>query len=174
MQGRKSERSCVPGVRPSVAEAARGKAAAAPSRPRRPDAATPMSEDPKHPAKTTQAVERAVRLLRFQIDLGHGRVAMIEQDAFAAGYLWGFCGGTLAGLEAKSLGLFPMFSMVSRCVFGERDGPRVLATIHRLLNEPAFEDGEAAGLADAWRSFDSDRAPVGLLVHLVGDGSDSA
>jgi hypothetical protein len=133
-----------------------------------------MSEDPRQPATTKQAVERATRLLRFQIDLGHFRVATIEQDPFAAGYMWGFCGGTLAGLDARLLGLFPMFSMVSRSLFGERDGPRVLATIHRVLNEAAFEDGEAAGLADAWRSFDTDRAPVGLLVHLAGDDSNTA
>jgi hypothetical protein len=133
-----------------------------------------MSEDPKHPATTKHAVERAARLLRFQLDLGHCRVATIEQDAFAAGYLWGFCGGTLAVLDARALGLFPMFSMVSGSLFGERDGPRVLATIHRVLTDPAFEDGEAAGLADAWQSFDTDRAPVGLLVHLAGGDSDTA
>lgn len=133
-----------------------------------------MSEDPKHPATTKHAVERAARLLRFQLDLGHCRVATIEQDAFAAGYLWGFCGGTLAVLDAKALGLFPMSSMVSRGLFGERDGPRVLATIHRVLTDPAFEDGEAAGLADAWQSFDADRAPVGLLVHLAGGDSNTA
>lgn len=128
-----------------------------------------MTADPIQPSTTRHAVERAARLLRVQIDLGHCRVATIEQDAFAAGYLWGFCGGTLAVMDARALGLFPMVSMVSRSLFGERDGPRVLATIHRVLTDPAFEDGEAAGLADAWRSFEGDQAPIGLIVHLGGD-----
>jgi hypothetical protein len=174
MQGRRSERSGMVGVRPDAAGAERGQSATGPSRLRRTDDEAPMSADSIQPATTKHAVERAVRLLRFQFDLSHCSVAMIERDAFAAGYLWGFCGGTLAAMDAKALGLFPMFSMVCRSLFGERDGPRVLATIHRVLTEPAFEDGEAAGLADAWRSFDTDRAPVGLLVHLTGDGPQTA
>jgi hypothetical protein len=125
-----------------------------------------MSDACRPPARTKSAVERAARLLRFQIDLAHCCVATVEENPFVAGYLWGFCGGTLAGLDAKALGLFPMFSMVARSLFGERDGPRVLATVQRVLNDSAFEDGEAAGLADAWRSFDVERPVIGLAVHL--------
>ena len=174
MQGRRSERSGLAGVRPDAAGTERGQSAAESSRLRRTDDEDPMAPDRLQPATTKHAVERAARLLRVQTDLGHCRVAVIEQDAFAAGYLWGFCGGTLAVMDARALGLFPMFNMVCRSLFGERDGPRVLATIHRVLTEPGFEDGEAAGLADAWRSFDSDRAPVGLLVHLAGGGPQTA
>jgi hypothetical protein len=174
VQGRRSERSGGAGVRPDAAGAEWGQSAAGPSRLPRTDDEAPMNADRLQPATTKHAVERAARLLRFQIDLGHCRVAAIEQDAFAAGYLWGFCGGTLAVMDAKALGLFPMFSMVCRSLFGERDGPRVLATVHRVLTEPAFEDGEAAGLADAWHSFDTDRAPVGLIVHLTGVGPPAA
>jgi hypothetical protein len=133
-----------------------------------------MSEDNRRSAKATQAVERAAQLLRFQVDLAHCRVAMVEEDPFVAGYLWGFCGGTIAGLRLRSLGLFSMFSKVARGLFGERDGARVLATVQRVLNEPAFEDGEAAGIADAWRSFDTERAPTGLIVHLAGNNPDAA
>jgi hypothetical protein len=110
-------------------------------------------------------------MLRFQIELGQCRVDTIERDAFVAGYLWGFCGGTLARLDARSLGLFQMFSMVARELFGERDGTTLVAAIPRILKNPAFEDGESGGLADAWRSFGTDRAPVGLIVHLRGDRS---
>lgn len=130
-----------------------------------------MSDDRKQSATPQHAVDRAVRLLRLQIDLTRCRPATVEEDPFVAGYLWGFCGGTIAGLGVRSVGLFSMLSGVARCLFGERDGPRVLTTIPRVLNEPAFEDGEAAGIADAWRSFDADRAATGLITHLGKDGA---
>ena len=133
-----------------------------------------MSDDPRQSAAAQHAVDRAARLLRFQIDLAHCRVATVEADPFVAGYLWGFCGGTIAGLGVRSLGLFSMFSRVARSLYGERDGLRVLTTVQRVLTEPAFEDGEAAGIADAWRSFDAERAATGLVVHLAGDGPASA
>jgi hypothetical protein len=134
------------------------------------DDEVPMSDDRKQSATPQHAVDRAARLLRLQIDIARCRVATVEEDPFVAGYLWGFCGGTIAGLGVRSLGLFSMLSRVARALFGERDGPRLLATIQRVLNEPAFEDGEAAGIADAWRSFDAERAATGLIAHLGTDG----
>jgi hypothetical protein len=120
------------------------------------------------PGIAKDAVELATRWLRLQVDLTGCRAATVESDPFVAGYLWGFCGGILATLEADSLGLFPMFSMVSRGLFGERDGPRLLSSIHRVLNDPRFEAGEVAGLVDARRSVLTNRSTVGLIAHLKG------
>ena len=127
-----------------------------------------MAEHSKRPATAKDAVELATRWLGFQVDLAGCRADTVERDPFVAGYLWGFCGGLLAELEATSPGLFPTFSKVSRNLFGERDGPRVLAHIHRVLRYPEFEDGEAAGLSDAHRSVQTDRSTVGLIAHLTG------
>jgi hypothetical protein len=127
-----------------------------------------MSQKGNKPATAKDAVDLATRWLGFQVELSGCRPDVVERDPFVAGYLWGFCGGVLAGLEARSPGLFSMFSMVARNVFGERDGPRVLACIHRLLTRPEFEDGEAAGLVDAHRSIRTDRSTVGLIAHLNG------
>jgi hypothetical protein len=122
----------------------------------------------KKPGTAKDAVELATRWLRLQVDLSGCRAQTVERDPFVAGYLWGFCGGILASLEVSSPGLFPMFSMVSRTLFGERDGPRVLTSIHRVLDHPSFEAGEVAGLVDARRSVQTYRPTVGLISHLRG------
>jgi hypothetical protein len=127
-----------------------------------------MAENGNRRPTGNDAVEAATRWLRLQVDLGRCRADTVERDAFVAGYLWGFCGGVVAALEVTSPGLFPMFSRVSRNLFGERDGPRVLAHIHRVLKRPEFEDGEAAGLTDAQRSVASGRSAAGLIAHLTG------
>ena len=127
-----------------------------------------MSENGNNPATAKDAVDLATRWLRFQVDLAGCRPDVVERDPFVAGYLWGFCGGVLAALAATSPGLFPMFSAVSRNLFGERDGVRVLAHIPCVLKYSEFEDGEAAGLADAQRSVMTDRSTVGLIAHLTG------
>jgi hypothetical protein len=121
------------------------------------------------PGIAKDAVELATRWLQLQVNLSGCRVETVERDPFVAGYLWGFCGGILATLEAASPGLFPMFSMVARGLFGERDGPRVLANIHRVLAHPRFEAGEVAGLVDARRSVQTNRSTVGLIAHLRGE-----
>jgi hypothetical protein len=128
----------------------------------------PMTEDRKRPATAGDAVETATRWLRLQIDLGRCRADTVERDAFVVGYLWGFCGGVIAALEVTSPGLFLMFSRVSRNLFGERDGPRVLAQIHHVLKRPEFEDGEAAGIGDAQRSVATQRPAAGLVAYLTG------
>lgn len=134
----------------------------------------PMTENGNRRATGGDAVELATRCLRLQADLGGCRADTVERDAFVAGYLWGFCGGVIAALEVTSPGLFMMFSRVSRNLFGERDGPRVLAHIHRVFKRSEFEDGEAAGLADAQRSVESGRAAAGLIAHLTGPADPDA
>lgn len=127
-----------------------------------------MSSSSNRPATAGDAVDLAVRLLRVQVDLAGCRAEVVERDAFVAGYLWGFCGGVLDALGVRSHGLAPMFGAVARELFGERDGARLLARVRRVLAQPAFEDGEAAGLTDARRSVQTDRASIGLVAHLSG------
>ena len=128
-------------------------------------------QDGKPPATASDAVATAVRLLRFQIELGGGCADRINRDPFAAGYLWGFCGGILRSLRANSPGLFPLHSMVCRALFGERDGASVVEHVARMRDAGDFVTGERVGFADALRYVTEGRAGSGLVGHFLGSAA---
>jgi hypothetical protein len=122
--------------------------------------------DGKPPATANDAVALATRLLRFQVELSGCRADTVNRDPFVAGYLWGFCGGILAGLRAPSPGLFPLHSMVCRALFGDRDGAGVVEHSARLRERGEFVMGERVAYADALRYVAEGHAGGGLVVHL--------
>lgn len=122
--------------------------------------------DGKSPATANDAVALATRLLRFQIDLSGCRGETASRDSFVAGYLWGFCGGILAGMRAPSPGLFPLHSMVCRALFGDRDGAGLVEQTARVRETGEFVAGERVAFADALRYVTEGRAGGGLVVHL--------
>jgi len=130
--------------------------------------------DGKPPATTSDAVALAMRLLRFQLDLSGCHSETVVQDAYVAGYLWGFCGGILTGLHAASPGLFPFYSMTCRALFGERDGAGTVEHVARVRDTSEFVAGERVGFADALRYVTEGRAGSGLIVHLGGSTSRNA
>jgi hypothetical protein len=122
--------------------------------------------DGKSPATANDAVALATRLLRFQVELSGCRSETASRDPFVAGYLWGFCGGILAGMRAPSPGLFPLHSMVCRGLFGDRDGAGLVEQIARVRESGDFVAGERVAFADALRHMTDGRAGGGLVVHL--------
>ena len=125
-------------------------------------------DDGKPPATASDAVALAARLLRFQVELSGCSSDTVDRDPFAAGYLWGFCGGILAGLRTVSPGLFPIHSMVCRALFGDRDGASMVEQVARVRETSAFIAGERIGFADALRYAMEGRAGGGLVSHLAG------
>jgi len=128
----------------------------------------PMDQehDGKSPATANDAVALATRLLRFQVELSGCRSETASCDAFVAGYLWGFCGGILAGMRAPSPGLSPLHSMVCRAIFGDRGGAGLVERIARVREAGEFVAGERIAFADALRYATEGRPGGGLVVHL--------
>ena len=116
------------------------------------------------------AVDVSTRVLGLQLDLCPGSRAVIQVDRFAIGYAWGFCGGALIALRVENTDLYRLFSMVCRQVLPERDAVRILAGIPSMAQEQPFQDGEAAGIADARGCLERDRPPLGLVLHLSSGG----
>jgi hypothetical protein len=125
-------------------------------------------DDGKPPATASDAVALATRLLRFQVDLSGCAGDTVNRDPFVAGYLWGFCGGILAGLRTVSPGLFSLHSMVCRALFGDRDGASMVEHVARVRETSAFVTGERVGFADALRYAMEGHAGGGLVTHLAG------
>jgi len=126
------------------------------------------------PATASDAVTLAARLLRFQIDLSGCCSDTFNRDPFAAGYLWGFCGGILSAVRAVSPGLFALHSMVSRALFGDRDSASVVEYAAHVREAPAFITGERMGFADALRYLTEGRAGSRLVGYLGGPASGDA
>ncbi len=122
--------------------------------------------DGKSPATANDAVALATRLLRFQVELSGCSGDTASRDPFVAGYLWGFCGGILAGIRAPSPGLFPLHSMVCRTLFGDRNGSSVVEKTAQARETGEFVAGERVAFADALRYVTEGRAGGGLVVHL--------
>jgi hypothetical protein len=120
----------------------------------------------RSPATANDAVALATRLLRFQVELSGCRSDAASRDLFVAGYLWGFCGGILAGMRVPSPGLFPLHSMVCRALFGDRDGAGLVEQTARVREAGEFVAGERVAFADALRYATEGRAGGGLVVHL--------
>jgi hypothetical protein len=112
------------------------------------------------------AVDVSARVLGLQLDLCPGSRAALGSDRYAIGYLWGFCGGTLAILQVGDPDVYRSFSLASRRILPERDAVRILAGILGMAGDELFQDGEAAGLADARTCLEQDRPPLGLVLHL--------
>lgn len=140
---------------------------------RTPPTRIPMDQehDGKSPATANDAVALATRLLRFQVELSGCRGETASRDSFVAGYLWGFCGGILAGMRTPSPGLFPLYSMVCRALFGDRDGAGLVEQIARVRETGEFVAGERVAFSDALRFVTEGRAGGGLVVHLGGSAS---
>jgi hypothetical protein len=114
------------------------------------------------------AVDVSTRVIGLQLDLCPGSRAAIRADRFAIGYAWGFCGGALAAFRIENADLYRTFSVVCRQILSERDAVRVLAGIPGMAQDERFQDGEAAGMADARNCLESDRPSLGLVLHLSG------
>lgn len=114
------------------------------------------------------AIEVSARVLGLQLDLCPGSRRVVGVDRFAIGYVWGFCGGALAALRVERADLYGVFSVVCRQILSEREAVRVLAGIPGMAHDALFQDGEAAGIADARSCLESDRAPLALALHLSG------
>jgi hypothetical protein len=112
------------------------------------------------------AVDVSTRVLGLQLDLCAGSRAGVGTDRFATGYMWGFCGGALTTLRVEEADLYKAFSIVCRQILAERDAVRVLAGIPSAAQDAKFQDGEAAGIADARACLEQDRPPIGLVLHL--------
>jgi hypothetical protein len=112
------------------------------------------------------AVDVSTRVLGLQLDLCAGSRASVGADRFAIGYMWGFCGGALTVLRVEEADLYKAFSIVCRQILTERDAVRVLAGIPSATEDAKFQDGEAAGIADARACLERDRPPIGLVLHL--------
>jgi hypothetical protein len=112
------------------------------------------------------AVDVSRRVLGLQLDLCAGSRTAVETDHFAIGYMWGFCGGALTGLNVEDADLYKAFGLVCRQILAERDAIRILAGIPGVADDAVFQDGEAAGLADARACVERDRPPIGLVLHL--------
>ena len=113
------------------------------------------------------AVDVSTRVLGLQLDLCAGSRGRVGSDRFAIGYLWGFCGGAITALGVREAELYTLFAVVSRQILSERDARRLLAGIPGMADDAAFQDGEAAGIGDAIRCLESDRPPLGLVLHLA-------
>lgn len=114
------------------------------------------------------AVDVSTRVLGLQLDLCPGSRRLIQTDRFATGYAWGFCGGALIALRVESADLYRTFGLVCHQVLADRDAVRMLAGIPGMADDERFQDGEAAGLADARGCLERDRPPLGLVLHLSG------
>jgi len=112
------------------------------------------------------AVDVSTRVLGLQLDLCPGSRAAVQADRFAIGYAWGFCGGALTALRVAEADLYKLFSLVCRQILSERDAVRMLAGIPGIAENERFQDGEAAGIADARGCLEHDRPPLGLVLHL--------
>jgi len=114
------------------------------------------------------AVDVSTRVLGLQLDLRPGSRRLIQTDRFAVGYVWGFCGGALIALRVESADLYRTFGLVCRQILAERDAVRTLAGIPGIAEDELFQEGEAAGIADARRCLEQDQPPLGLVLHLSG------
>jgi hypothetical protein len=123
-------------------------------------------QEQRKPFSIEDAVDVSRRVLGLQLDLCAGSRTALESDRFAIGYMWGFCGGALTALNVADADLYKAFGIVCRQILAERDAIRILAGIPSVAGNAVFQDGEAAGLADARACVERDRPPIGLVLHL--------
>jgi len=113
-------------------------------------------------------VDVSTRVLGLQLDICPGSRSAVRADRFAIGYAWGFCGGAMAALRVGRADLYRAFSIICRQILSEHDAVRVVAGIPGMAEDEKFQDGEAAGIADARGCIERDKPPLGLVLHLSG------
>lgn len=126
----------------------------------------PKEERP--PFTVADVVDVSTRVLGLQLEICPGSRSAVRADWFAIGYLWGFCGGAMSALHVARADLYRTFSIVCRQILPERDAVRIVAGIPGMAQDERFQDGEAAGIADARGCIERDKPPLGLVLHLSG------
>lgn len=125
-------------------------------------------KEERAPFSIEDVVDVSTRVLGLQLDICPGSRSAVRADRFAIGYAWGFCGGAMTALRVGQADLYWAFSIVCRQILPERDAVRLVAGIPGMAHDERFQEGEAAGIADARGCIERDKPPLGLVLHLSG------